>query len=92
MTAPHIPVGIANEFPGSEITGDLLEFVRAMHAFQQRYRRRYPSWSEVLYVLRTLGYAKRLPPAKWTEDSPPRAREGAERTEEISPPRAHEGT
>jgi hypothetical protein len=70
MTAPNIPVGIANEFPGSELTGDVLEFIRAMHAYQERYHRRYPAWSEVLYVLRTLGYAKRVPGARWETDSP----------------------
>jgi hypothetical protein len=66
MTAPSLPVLVSNEFPGSELTGDVLEFIRAMHAYQQKYRRRYPSWSEVLYVLRTLGYAKRVPGAVWT--------------------------
>jgi hypothetical protein len=92
MTAPSLPVLVSNEFPGSELTGDVLEFIRAMHAYQQKYRRRYPSWSEVLYVLRTLGYAKRVPGAVWSNDSPQRAQEGAEKAEEISPPRAHEGT
>jgi hypothetical protein len=67
MTAPSVPVLVANEFPGSEITGDLLEFVLAMAAYQRRYHRRYPSWSEVLYVLRTLGYAKRVPGADYSK-------------------------
>jgi hypothetical protein len=67
MTAPKLPVLVSNEFPGSELTGDVLEFIRAMHAYQQRYRRRYPSWSEVLYVLRTLGYAKRVPGADYSK-------------------------
>jgi hypothetical protein len=66
MTAPNVPVLVSNEFPGSEITGDVLEFITAMAAYQRRYRRRYPAWSEVLYVLRTLGYAKRVPAAVWT--------------------------
>lgn len=67
MTAPSVPVLVANEYPGSEITGDLLEFVLAMAAYQRRYHRRYPSWSEVLYVLRTLGYAKRVPGADYSK-------------------------
>jgi hypothetical protein len=66
MTSPNLPVPVSNEFPGSELCGDVFEFIRAMAAYQHRYRRRYPSWSEVLYVLRTLGYAKRVPGAKWT--------------------------
>ena len=44
--------------PGSEITGDTLEFVLAVYAYQKRYRRRFPSWSEVLHVARSLGYRK----------------------------------
>ncbi len=67
MTAPNLPILVSNEFPGSELTGDVLEFIRAMHAYQTRYRRRYPSWSEVLYVLRTLGYAKRVPGADYAK-------------------------
>lgn len=67
MTAPNIPVGVANEYPGSELCGDVLEFITAMYAYQKRYRRRYPAWSEVLYVLRTLGYAKRVPGADYSK-------------------------
>ena len=67
MTAPNLPILVSNEFPGSELTGDVLEFITAMHAYQRRYRRRYPSWSEVLYVLRTLGYAKRVPGADYSK-------------------------
>ena len=67
MTAPNLPILVSNEFPGSELTGDVLEFITAMHAYQRRYHRRYPTWSEVLYVLRTLGYAKRVPAAVWTQ-------------------------
>lgn len=67
MTAPNVPIPVAHEFPGSELCGDVLEFIRAMHAYQTRYRRRYPTWSETLYVLRTLGYAKRVPGADYSE-------------------------
>ncbi len=76
MTAPNVPILVSHEFPGSELTGDVLEFIRAMHAYQTRYRRRYPSWSEVLYVLRTLGYAKQVPGAIWTSPPAPQESEG----------------
>ena len=67
MSVRNLPFEVAFEYPGSEITGEVLEFVRAMAAYQKKYRRRYPTWSEALYVLRTLGYAKRVPGADWGE-------------------------
>ena len=67
MTTPNLPILVSNEFPGSELTGDVLEFITAMHAYQRRYRRRYPTWSEALFVLRTLGYAKRVPGADYSK-------------------------
>jgi hypothetical protein len=46
-------------FPGAELTADELEFGRAMDAYKRDYRRPSPAWSEVLAVLKSLGYAKR---------------------------------
>ena len=63
-----IPILVSHEHPGSELDGDVLEFIQAMAAYQKRYRRRYPMWSEILYVLRTLGYAKRVPGAVYVEE------------------------
>ena len=57
---PRTPVEAGCLNPGGELTDDEVEFGLAMHAYQLRYRRRYPAWSEVLYVLRTLGYAKQV--------------------------------
>jgi len=54
----RVPIEVAHEFPGSEIGGDVLEFLKAIEAYKRRYRRRFPAWSEVLFVLRQLGYAK----------------------------------
>ena len=67
MNERLIPIVVSHEHPGSEIEigGDVWEFAQAMAAYQKRYRRRYPMWSEILYVLRTLGYAKRVPGASW---------------------------
>jgi hypothetical protein len=49
---------ITLSFPGSEISPEEWEFIQAIARYQARYRVRYPSWREVLYVLRTLGYRK----------------------------------
>lgn len=48
----------AFSYPGSELTDDEVEFGRAMHAYQRRHNVRYPAWSDILFVLRSLGYRK----------------------------------
>jgi hypothetical protein len=35
-----------------------MEFMQAMHDYKQKSGRMFPTWSEVLEVLRSLGYAK----------------------------------
>jgi hypothetical protein len=45
-------------FPGADISTEELEFLRALERYQRRYDRRYPSWREVLSILRSLGYRK----------------------------------
>jgi len=52
---------------GSEITPDEAEFLLAMAAYQKRFRRRYPTWREVLHVARCLGYRKVAPPSHRVE-------------------------
>ena len=49
-------------FPGSDMSDDEWEFLKAVAAYQRAHGRRYPSWREVLYVLRSLGY-RRVAPA-----------------------------
>lgn len=41
-----------------QYTADELEFMNAMQAYKQRSGRNFPTWSEVLTVLRGLGYEK----------------------------------
>lgn len=48
-----------NEYP---LDGDELEFINAINAYKQRYGRPFPTWSEVLHVLRFLGYRKPAAP------------------------------
>ena len=41
-----------------------LEFMQAMHDYKQRIGRMFPTWSEVLEVLGSLGYEKRAEPGE----------------------------
>lgn len=45
-------------FPGSEITAEEWEFIRAIEAYKRKHRRHFPAWTEVLAVLKRLGYRK----------------------------------
>jgi len=40
-----------------------LEFMQAMQEYKRRSGRMFPTWSEVLEVLRELGYQKPVPPS-----------------------------
>ncbi len=42
-----------NEYP---LTEEELQFINAMNAYKQRHDRPFPTWSEVLHVVRSLGY------------------------------------
>jgi hypothetical protein len=44
-----------NEYP---LSGDELEFINALNAYKQAYDKPFPTWSEVLHVLKSLGYRK----------------------------------
>ncbi|MCC6671699.1 MAG: hypothetical protein IT458_11595 [Planctomycetes bacterium] len=41
-----------------EIDPDALEFIAALDAFRKKHNRPFPTWSEVLYVLKQLGYKR----------------------------------
>lgn len=56
---------------GSEMTRDEWEFLLAVAAFQRRTGRRYPTWREILHVLRCLGYRKVDDPVPVCEPHPP---------------------
>jgi hypothetical protein len=45
--------------PLAEIDADALEFIEAIDHFKKQHGRPFPSWSEVLMVLRQLGYSRR---------------------------------
>ena len=41
-----------------DYTGDEIEFMRAMDDYKRRAGRQFPTWSEVLEVVRSLGYKR----------------------------------
>ncbi len=45
--------------PMAEVDAEALEFIEAIDRFKKQHGRPFPSWSEVLMVLRQLGYARR---------------------------------
>ena len=53
-------------FDGSDMTEDQTEFLLAVASYQKRFRRRYPTWLEVLHIARCLGYRKVAAPGPST--------------------------
>lgn len=41
-----------------EMTGEVVEFIQAIDKYKRLQQRPFPSWSEVLEVLKSLGYSK----------------------------------
>jgi len=48
-----------NEYP---LSPDELEFINALNGYKRQHSRPFPTWSEVLHIVRALGYRK--PPSK----------------------------
>jgi hypothetical protein len=44
-----------NEYPMSD---EELEFIRAVNEYKQRYNKPFPTWSEILHILKSMGYQK----------------------------------
>jgi hypothetical protein len=44
--------------PMAEVDSEALEFIEAIDRFKRQHGRPFPSWSEVLMVLRELGYRR----------------------------------
>jgi hypothetical protein len=42
-----------------DLADEELEFVQAIHRFKERTGKAFPTWSDVLRILRELGYEKR---------------------------------
>lgn len=58
-------------YDGSDMTEDETEFLLAVASYQKRFHRRYPTWLEVLNILRCLGYRKTADPVPLCEPLPP---------------------
>lgn len=50
--------GCQESFPGSDYSDEEREFLQAIDRYKRSSRRPYPTWREVLNVLRTLGWRK----------------------------------
>ena len=44
-----------NEYPMSE---EELDFIKAVNEYKQRYSKPFPNWSEILHILKSIGYEK----------------------------------
>lgn len=60
MPKHRTPQGIGERYVGSTYDADEFEFLKAMELFKRS--RPFPTWSEVLKVLKGLGYRKIDPP------------------------------
>lgn len=50
--------GLGAVFVGADMTPEELEFCKAMDRYKRNRKRPYPTFSEVLKVIRSLGYRK----------------------------------
>ena len=44
-----------NEYPMSD---EELNFIKAVNEYKQRYSKPFPTWSEILHILKSIGYEK----------------------------------
>ena len=47
-----------NPIRPDEMTGDLVEFITAIDSYKRIHERPFPSWSEVLEIVKALGYSR----------------------------------
>src|SRR5262249_52710816 len=69
-------VGCEESFPGSDYTDEEREFLQAIDRYKRTHGRPYPTWREVLNVLRELGWRKTQGPSRGAPSPSPRPREG----------------
>lgn len=78
MEEPTAPSNAYDQsFDGGEYRAEEEEFLRAMALYQKRSGRRYPTWCEVLYVAKCLGYRKVAAPVEPRAPARGRLRQGA---------------
>jgi hypothetical protein len=44
-----------NEYP---MSNEELDFIKAVNEYKQRYSKPFPTWSEILHILKSIGYEK----------------------------------
>ena len=44
-----------NEHP---MTAEELEFIRAINDYKQQYNKPFPTWSEILHIVKSMGYSR----------------------------------
>lgn len=84
MSTPRPPwrdgVGCLENFPGSDYTDEEREFLIAIDRYKRTFHRPHPTWREVLFVLRGLGWRKALSaPVPTAPANPTQGREDQER-------------
>ena len=60
----------SENFQGCNYTDEEWAFIKAVAAYQKRWSRRYPSWREVLHVLKCLGYRQVAAPQPFFDPTP----------------------
>ena len=61
----------SSSFDGADMTDDETEFLLAVASYQKRFRRRYPTFLELMNILRCLGYRKVAEPIAVSAPKPP---------------------
>lgn len=84
MTRRRTPDGILETHVGADYSDDERAFLKAMDRYKRENRRPFPTWREVLDVLKGLGYRKAPTDAERTEVI--RARDRAEEIQEADMP------
>ncbi|MCS7020698.1 MAG: hypothetical protein NZ703_13250 [Gemmataceae bacterium] len=70
-----------------DYTEEELEFMKAMERYKRENRRPFPTWSEVLEVLRSLGYRRVAEPAPLPTGKRERTSPGSTPSTETLPPK-----
>lgn len=55
---PHGGSASEGTFPGCDISGEELEFMKALDRYKRERRRPFPTWAEVLWVAKSIGWLK----------------------------------
>ena len=58
MARASTVVGVQSSLIGAEYTDEEREFLVAIELYQRKEKRRYPAWSEILLVFKSLGYRR----------------------------------